>query len=132
MATTLLTLAFLLLTLGSVLLLIPVVAGQLAGYQMGFALANVVDPASSLQIPMLAQFLNLFAMMIFLSLDIHYYFIQALVDGFDLIPIWGAHFSGNLFEYMMGTMAKTFVIAIQLGAPVMVALPLAGLSSMIS
>lgn len=97
-------------------------AGQIAGFQMGFAIANVVDPASSLQIPMLAQFLNVFAMMIFLSLDIHYYFIQALVDGFELIPIWGAHFTPNLFEFMMKTAASTFVIGVQLGAPVMVAL----------
>ena len=97
-------------------------AGQMAGFQMGFAIANVVDPASSLQIPMLAQFLNLFALMIFLSLNIHYYFIQALVDGFELIPIWGARFDTNLLEFMMAIAAKAFIIAVQLGAPVMVAL----------
>ncbi len=97
-------------------------AGQVAGYQMGFAIANVVDPASSLQIPMLAQFLNVFAMIIFLSLDIHFYFIRALVDGFDLIPIWGAHFDGGLFQFMMDVTANAFVVAVRLGAPVMVAL----------
>jgi len=31
-------------------------AGQLAGYQMGLALANVMDPSSSQQVPLLAQF----------------------------------------------------------------------------
>lgn len=99
-------------------------AGQMAGFQMGFAIANVVDPASSLQIPMLSQFLNLFAFMIFLTLNIHYYFIKALVDGFDSIPIWGAQFDGNLYELIMQTTAHAFVIAVQIGAPVMVALML--------
>ena len=97
-------------------------AGQLAGFQMGFAIANVVDPASSLQIPMLSQFLNLFAFMIFLTMDIHYYFLKALVDGFETIPLWGAQFNGNLFELIMGTTAHAFVMAVQIGAPVMVAL----------
>jgi len=99
-------------------------AGQLAGLQMGFAIANVVDPASSLQIPMLSQFLNLFTFMIFLTLNIHYYFIKALVDGFETIPLWGAQFDGNLFELIMQTAAHAFVLAVQISAPVMVALML--------
>jgi flagellar biosynthesis protein FliR len=97
-------------------------AGQVAGFQMGFAIANVVDPASSLQIPMLSQFLNLFAFMIFLSLNIHYYFIKALVDGFETIPLMGARFDGNLYELIMGITAHAFVISVQIGAPVIVAL----------
>jgi flagellar biosynthetic protein FliR len=97
-------------------------AGQMAGFQMGFAIANVVDPASSLQIPMLSQFLNLFAFMIFLSLNIHYYFIKALVDGFEILPFWSAQFDGDLYQLIMATTADAFTIAVQLGAPVMVAL----------
>ena len=99
-------------------------AGQVAGFQMGFAIANVVDPASSLQIPMLSQFLNLFAFMIFLTLNIHYYFIKALVDSFETLPLLGAHFDGKLYTLIMGVTAHAFVIAVQIGAPVMVALML--------
>lgn len=97
-------------------------AGQLAGFQMGFAIANVVDPASSLQIPILAQFLNLFALMVFFTINAHYYFIKALVDAFALIPPLAVQFNGQLLELMMKTAADAFVIAIQVGAPVMVAL----------
>jgi flagellar biosynthesis protein FliR len=97
-------------------------AGEFAGFQMGFAIANVVDPASSMQIPMLSQFLNLFALMIFLSLDMHYYFIKALVDGFRIIPFWGARFDGNLFNLITQTVSNAFVIAVKIGAPVMVSL----------
>jgi flagellar biosynthetic protein FliR len=97
-------------------------AGQMAGFQMGLAIANVVDPASSLQIPLLSQFLNLFAFMIFLSLNIHYFFIKALVDGFEILPFWSARFDGDIYELIMTTAANAFVIAVQIGAPVMVAL----------
>jgi flagellar biosynthetic protein FliR len=60
--------------------------------------------------------------MIFLSLDIHHYFIRALVDGFEIIPFWGARFDSNLFQLITAMVAKTFLIAVKIGAPVMVAL----------
>jgi flagellar biosynthesis protein FliR len=97
-------------------------AGQTAGFQMGFAIANVVDPASSMQIPILSQFLNLFTLMVFVTLNIHHYFIKALVDGFAVIPFWGARFDTNLFQLITATTAKSFIIAVRIGAPVMVAL----------
>ena len=54
---------------------------------MGLAIANVLDPASSVQIPILAQFLNLFALLIFLTLNVHHHFIRAMVEGFEVIPL---------------------------------------------
>ncbi|RJQ84839.1 MAG: flagellar biosynthetic protein FliR [Desulfobacteraceae bacterium] len=97
-------------------------AGQLAGFQMGFAIANVVDPASSLQVPILSQFLNLLALMIFFSVNAHFYFIKALIDAFDLIPPMSARLDGRLVSLIMAMAAKSFVIAVKVSAPVMVAL----------
>lgn len=97
-------------------------AGQMAGFQMGFAIANVVDPVSSLQIPMLSQFLYLFSMVLFLSLDLHHHFLKALMEAFERIPLWGATFNGNLFELVMNLAAESFVVAVKIGAPVMAAM----------
>lgn len=97
-------------------------AGNVAGFQMGFAIANVVDPASSSQIPMLSQFLNLFAIVLFISFNAHYYFIQVMVEGFELIPLWGAHLNKDLFQLVMTLTSNAFLIAVKIGAPVMVSL----------
>ena len=97
-------------------------AGQTIGFQMGFSLANVVDPASSLQIPLLAQFLNIFAMMLFLAFNVHLYFIGALSDAFQRIPLWGVQPDQNMFELLMMLSGNAFVVAVRIGAPVMVAL----------
>jgi flagellar biosynthesis protein FliR len=97
-------------------------AGQLAGFQMGFAIANVVDPTSSLQIPILSQFLNLFAVMIFFGLNGHYYFIKAMMDAFHLIPPMGVRLDRRLIDLVMMMAANTFVIAVKVGAPVTAAL----------
>jgi flagellar biosynthetic protein FliR len=96
-------------------------AGQLAGYQMGLAIAEVLDPASE-QIPLLAQFNNLVALLIFLSLNAHYWFIRALALSYRIVPPLGAHFGSSLMEQLIRLGGDMFVIAIQVGAPVIAVL----------
>jgi flagellar biosynthetic protein FliR len=97
-------------------------AGQMAGYQMGFAIANVMDPDQSQQVLLLAQFNNLVALLIFLSINAHYWFIRALTNSFRMIPPLNIHFNGSLMEYMIDMSGKMFVISIQVGAPIIAAL----------
>ncbi len=97
-------------------------AGQMAGYQMGMAIANVMDPAESQQIPLLAQFNNLCALLIFLALNAHHWFIRALTQSYRLVPPFNARFDGALTEHLMQLAGKMFVIAIQVGAPIIATL----------
>ena len=97
-------------------------AGQLAGYQMGMALANVMDPSASQQVPLLAQFNNLFALLIFITINAHYWFVRALAHSFKLVPPLDVHFSGSLMEHLINMSGNMFVIGIQIGAPVIAAL----------
>ena len=97
-------------------------AGQLAGYQMGMALANVMDPSSSQQVPILAQFNNLFGLLIFISINAHYLFIRALTHSFEMVPPLNVNFSGSLMEHLIKMSGNIFVIGIQVGAPVIAAL----------
>jgi len=92
-------------------------AGQIVGYQMGFAVANVVDPATSAQIPILAQFYNLTAMLVFLSINAHHMFFSALVDSYTILPPLSIHISPQLVGMMMRLAANMFVVAIKVGAP---------------
>jgi flagellar biosynthesis protein FliR len=97
-------------------------AGQIAGFQMGISIANVMDPTTSLQIPILAQFANLFGVLIFLSTNMHHWFFRAMAESFALIPPLGYQFNGSLFEPIMGLTANIFVVAVKVAAPVMSAL----------
>jgi flagellar biosynthetic protein FliR len=97
-------------------------AGQIAGFQMGIALANVVDPTSNTQMPFLAQFKNLFAMLIFLSINAHHWFIKAVVESFHLIPPFDFHFGPSLFGPVMRMAADLFVLSVKIGAPLIVAM----------
>ena len=92
-------------------------AGQIVGYQMGFAVANVVDPATSAQIPILAQFYNLTAMLVFLAINAHHMFFSALVDSYAILPPLSMHISPQLIGMMMRLAANMFVVAVKVGAP---------------
>ncbi len=92
-------------------------AGQIAGFQMGFAVANVVDPTTSAQIPILAQFYNLTAMLVFFAINAHHMFFRALVDSYKVLPPLSMHISPQLVEMMMRLATNMFVVAIKVGAP---------------
>jgi flagellar biosynthetic protein FliR len=97
-------------------------AGQLAGYQMGLAIANVMDPATSEQVPLLAQFNNLIGLLVFLSINAHYWFIKALTESFRLVPPLNVKFSSSLMDQLIQLSGNMFVIALQVGAPVIAAM----------
>lgn len=103
-------------------------AGQLAGYQMGMALANVMDPSTSEQVPLLAQFNNLIALLILLAVNAHHWFIQTIVESFTLLPPLGMNLHPTVFRDLIYLGGSMFVIAIKVGAPVIVALLLVSVS----
>lgn len=98
------------------------IAGQLAGYQMGLAIANVMDPSTSEQLPILSQFNQLFAMLLLLVTNAHHVFLRALAESYRLVPPFGFHFSNSLMQQIVDLGGKMFVIAVQVGAPIMAAL----------
>ena len=97
-------------------------AGQLAGYQMGLAIANVMDPQDNQQIPLLAQFNNLVALLIFITINAHHWFIRALTESYRLIPPMNMHLGNSVMELIAQLAGNMFMIAIQVGAPVIAAL----------
>lgn len=93
-------------------------AGQIAGFQMGIAVANVVDPITSGQTPLLSQFYNLTAMLVFLAINAHHMFFTALVESYRILPPLSMTVTPRLVEMMMNLTANMFVVAIKVGAPV--------------
>jgi len=99
-------------------------AGQLMGYQMGMAIAEVIDPATEDQVALLSQFISLMASLIFLNINGHHGFIRTLVQSYDLVPPLGFHVNGPVLDGMVRLSAEMFIIGLKAGAPVVVALML--------
>lgn len=97
-------------------------AGQLAGFQMGFAIANVMDNVSAAQISIMAQLKNILAMLLFLSINAHHLVLRALAESFELAPVFTVQVSGSLVEHLMRLAGTMFVMGVKVGAPIMVSL----------
>lgn len=62
-------------------------AGEMIGLQMGLSFAVFFSPQTGGQSSVLAQFLNLLTLMVFLVLDGHLMLIKVVVMSFDWLPI---------------------------------------------
>ena len=97
-------------------------AGQFIGYQMGFAIVNVVDPQSGAQSSVLSQFAYILALLIFLSINGHYIVLKGLIESFELAPPGRAGLAPGVYREVTGAVADMFSIAIKIGGPALVVL----------
>lgn len=97
-------------------------AGELAGFQMGFSIANVFDPMSSNQSPIISELMYMFAIMILLTVNAHHWILRAAAQSFTIIPPFGFHASGSLMTFLMDAVRNIFVLAIKIGSPVIASL----------
>ncbi|MHA0855979.1 flagellar biosynthetic protein FliR [Paenibacillus sp. CMAA1364] len=101
-------------------------AGSFIDIQIGFGIANVLDPMTGTSVPMLGNFKYMIAMLLFLSMNGHLQLIQAITESYEWIPITNDLFveihSGSISEFLIRTFAQSFVLAFQMAAPLVVAL----------
>lgn len=102
--------------------------GQIIGFQMGFAMVNVVDPISGTSNAVTAHFLYMCTMLTFLVLNGHLQLINALGMSFQYIPPGGLLLTPGLVTQFFDFSAIMFTLAIRIAAPVMAALFLVDLS----
>jgi flagellar biosynthesis protein FliR len=93
-------------------------AGDLLGFQMGFSVASVIDPTSSTQVSVIAEFQYLLSLLLFLAVNGHHVFISGIADSYQAVPPLSFHFSNSLLQAMVGLSKDVFVIAIKISAPV--------------
>jgi len=103
-------------------------AGSLIGYQMGFAAANVFDPSTQRQVALISQFQGIFAILLFLSLNVHYLFFEAIVGSFEMLPPGSLNLAGGAIPLLMAVANHSLILSIQLVAPILALLILSNLT----
>ncbi|NJD19389.1 MAG: flagellar biosynthetic protein FliR [Gemmatimonadetes bacterium] len=100
-------------------------AGDTIAVQMGLSGANVVDPSSQTQLPVLGQLLGLFATMLILSTGGHVVILRALHASLELVP------PGQPVDVEHGALAvvalggRLLSLGLQFAAPVVAAMMMA-------
>lgn len=97
------------------------VAGHLMDVPIGFGMVNVLDPHFGGQIPILGQFYNSLATLIFFTINGHHALLRALAASYGIIPLGGAAWHGGLMEVVVGTVAGMFSLGVRIAVPVIAA-----------
>ncbi|MBM9537419.1 flagellar biosynthetic protein FliR [Desulfobulbus alkaliphilus] len=93
--------------------------GTVIGYQMGFAAANVFDPQTTQQMSLMSQFINILALLAFLSFNGHYFFFRVIVESYILLPPGFFGFSGDAIPELMRLGSHMFILGVKFSAPIL-------------
>jgi flagellar biosynthetic protein FliR len=96
-------------------------AGQVLGIQMGYSLVNILDPQTQVETTVVPIFYQSMVMLLFLSMDVHYWLLKAIGNSFLYLPP-GATRLSSLFTLAVIKMGgQIFGLGVQIAAPVLAA-----------
>jgi flagellar biosynthetic protein FliR len=96
-------------------------AGQILGVQIGYSLANVFDPQTQADTPVLAEFHRLAVLLIFLQLDVHHWVLRSLVRSFAYLPAGAVWVTLAAATGLLHAAGGIFLAGVQIAAPSLVA-----------
>jgi len=103
-------------------------AGHVVGLQMGFSLANVVNPLTADHASLIDQFYALLAALVFFTLNGHHALIVAIEHSFDIAPVGLANLGLPPGPVLLAWGRDLFTIASRISLPVVAALLLADIA----
>jgi flagellar biosynthetic protein FliR len=96
-------------------------AGQVAGFQVGHSLANLINPLSDVETPVLSNFYQAIALLIFLQLDVHHWVLRGLAKSFQYCPPGMVVASPLAAEQLWRAAGGMLVMAVQIAIPILLA-----------
>lgn len=101
-------------------------AGAFIDLQIGFAIANVIDPMTGMQSPMIGNFKYFLSILLFLSMNGHHLLIKAIVDSYQWVPLsndlFAQIYEGEISGFVVQSFITAFALAFQMAAPIVASL----------
>lgn len=94
-------------------------AGHFVSTEIGLQTSTILTPTDSVPVDVPAAVLNLLAMMLFLSLDVHHVLIIAFQQTYDVLPMGTGQLRNSLFDDITLRVGKIFLLAVQIASPLM-------------
>lgn len=104
------------------------VAGEFIGLQMGLGFATFYDPLSSSQTPVVTEFMDLLALLLFLSINGHLIYVATLAQSFTVIPVAATPLGTGSWLALVELGSRMFAAGLLLALPVVVALIITNLA----
>jgi flagellar biosynthesis protein FliR len=96
-------------------------AGEFFAFQMGFSASSVFDPLAEIEVPLMGQYLNLIAMLVFITVGgFQKIFISGVYGSFKAVRV--SDLAGGhdwLMRFFVGGMGKLFENALIISFPIL-------------
>lgn len=96
--------------------------GQVMAYSMGLGFANMMDPINGVNVPVVAQFWLILAMLAFLLMNGHLVLITAIVDTFTVLPVAADGITRAGLWELLSWASRMFAAGVLMALPVIIAL----------
>jgi flagellar biosynthetic protein FliR len=103
-------------------------AGQMIANAMGLGFASMADPVNGVSVPVVAQIYSVVVILLFLSLNGHFWLIKLLVDSFSYWPVSGQLFSAASWQAMANWGGWMFATGILVALPTVTAVLLVNIA----
>lgn len=103
-------------------------AGDMAGLQMGIGFATFIDPQNSTQTPMIGSLLGMLGTLIFLGMDGHLLMLDSLINSFALVPVGAGSTSMLQWSHLSSLGAQLFALGLQIALPLVTTMLLCNLA----
>ena len=92
-------------------------AGHFVSTEMGLQTSTLVTPADSVPVPIPAAVLNMLALMLFITLDIHHMLFLVFQRTYDVLPIGGGVLQDAIFHDLALRAGRMFQLGVLIAAP---------------
>lgn len=94
-------------------------AGHYVGNEIGLQLGGMISPGDTMPTEVPGVILQLLATMLLLAMDIHLAIIAGFQQSYSVLPIGGGVLSNGLFDLMTAKVARAFLVAVKIAAPIL-------------
>jgi len=103
-------------------------AGQIAGAQFSFSLVNLMDPASSIQTPLMGDLFQLMGTLVVITSGLDRILLASMVRSFHAVPLGAFSLGPPAAVAIVRAAGGIFLAALELAAPVLAATMLVEIS----
>lgn len=92
-------------------------AGNLAGQAIGFANAQIFDPAFQTQSIVIQTFLGIVALTLIFVTNLHHLMLSAVIDSYHIFPVGASLPWGDFAKNLSQTINESFIMGFKIGSP---------------
>ncbi len=93
-------------------------AGKIMDMQVGFTIAQVMDPTSNEQAPLIGSFLYNLTIIYFLAVNGHHMIIAALMESFRAVPFNSIVWNAAIADFIVNLTNGVFLVGMKIAMPV--------------